>query len=178
MGNKVTHTKSKDAKETAPWLKRFLPPFQKVKKDLHRQLKEVHQSVSGSANGHQYRTKSCSASNRRTATATVQSGFPEQWWACALECYCYLRNVHDHMAVARQHMRTCWCEFRRIFDPVRSQSQPQAHLPKIRQGCINLANRSFRNLHGICIACGCGRGRVFRFCNYLYVLRVQPGEYD
>ena len=28
----------------------------------------------------------------------VQSGLPEDWWDCALECCCHLRNVHDKMA--------------------------------------------------------------------------------
>ena len=33
-----------------------------------------------------------------TATATVQSGRPDEWWDCATECCCYLRNVHDKLA--------------------------------------------------------------------------------
>ena len=33
-----------------------------------------------------------------TAIACVQSGLPEEWWNCAMECHCYLRNVHDKMA--------------------------------------------------------------------------------
>ena len=28
----------------------------------------------------------------------VQSGLPDEWWDCATECYCHLRNVHDKMA--------------------------------------------------------------------------------
>ena len=28
----------------------------------------------------------------------VQHGLPEEWWDCAMECYSYLRNVHDKMA--------------------------------------------------------------------------------
>ena len=30
-----------------------------------------------------------------TATAMVQSGVPCEWWDCAMECYCYFRNVRD-----------------------------------------------------------------------------------
>ena len=33
-----------------------------------------------------------------TATALVQGGPPEEWWDCPMECYCYLRNVHDKIA--------------------------------------------------------------------------------
>ena len=33
-----------------------------------------------------------------TATAMVQSGLPDQWWDCAMECSCNLRNEHDKMA--------------------------------------------------------------------------------
>ena len=36
-----------DAQETAPCLRRFLPPFQKLGRIFHRQFKGVHQSVSG-----------------------------------------------------------------------------------------------------------------------------------
>ena len=28
----------------------------------------------------------------------VHSDQPEEWWDCAMECSCYLRNVHDKMA--------------------------------------------------------------------------------
>ena len=30
-----------------------------------------------------------------TACALVQSGFIEDWWSEAMECYCFLRNVVD-----------------------------------------------------------------------------------
>ena len=33
-----------------------------------------------------------------TAVALTQSGLPEEWRDCVMECYCYLRNVHDKMA--------------------------------------------------------------------------------
>ena len=33
----------------------------------------------------------------QTAIALVQSGLPEEWWDCAMECCCYL-HVHDWMA--------------------------------------------------------------------------------
>ena len=32
------------------------------------------------------------------AIALVHSGLPEEWWDRAMECCCYLRNVHDKMA--------------------------------------------------------------------------------
>ena len=34
-----------------------------------------------------------------TAIALVQkNGLPEEWWDCAMECHCYLRNMRDTMA--------------------------------------------------------------------------------
>ena len=42
-----------------------------------------------------------------TTTATVQSGLPDQWWDCAVECYCHMRNVHDKTADDKT-----WCEKR------------------------------------------------------------------
>ena len=33
-----------------------------------------------------------------TATAMFQSGLPDEWWDCAMECHGYLRKVHDKMA--------------------------------------------------------------------------------
>ena len=36
-----------------------------------------------------------------TAIALGQSGPPEEWWDCAMECDYYLRNVHDKMAVGK-----------------------------------------------------------------------------
>ena len=33
-----------------------------------------------------------------TATAMVHRGLPEEWRDCAMECYCFLRDVHDKMA--------------------------------------------------------------------------------
>ena len=36
-----------------------------------------------------------------TAIALVRSGLPEEWWDCAIHCCCYLRNLHDKMAVGK-----------------------------------------------------------------------------
>ena len=33
-----------------------------------------------------------------TSAVQLQSGLDEQWWADSVECYCYLRNVHDLLA--------------------------------------------------------------------------------
>ena len=32
-----------------------------------------------------------------TAVALVQRGLPEEWWDCAMDCRCHLRNVHEKM---------------------------------------------------------------------------------
>ena len=34
----------------------------------------------------------------RTSLELVQRRLPEEWWCCAMECGCYLRNEHDNMA--------------------------------------------------------------------------------
>ena len=30
-----------------------------------------------------------------TSVVLLQSGLDEEWWADSMECYCYLRNIHD-----------------------------------------------------------------------------------
>ena len=40
--------------------------------------------------------KSLQQGERRNSCRT--GGLPEEWWDCAMECYCFLRNVHDKMA--------------------------------------------------------------------------------
>ena len=34
----------------------------------------------------------------KEGTARFQSGLPDQWWDCAMECCCHFPNVHDKMA--------------------------------------------------------------------------------
>ena len=42
------------------------------------------------------------------AAAMVQSGLPEHWWDSAMECGCFLRNVHDKMADGKtSHEKRC-----------------------------------------------------------------------
>ena len=36
-----------------------------------------------------------------TSAVLLQSGLNEKWWAASLECYCYLRNVQDLLAVGK-----------------------------------------------------------------------------
>ena len=33
--------------------------------------------------------------NEGTSAVLLQSGLDEKWWACSMECYCYLRNIQD-----------------------------------------------------------------------------------
>ena len=42
----------------------------------------------------------------------VQSGRPEEWWDCALECECYFENVYDKMADGKTaYSETCGVTF-------------------------------------------------------------------
>ena len=36
-----------------------------------------------------------------TSAVLLQSGLDEKWWADSMECYCYLRNVQDLLAVGK-----------------------------------------------------------------------------
>ena len=77
--------------------------------------------------------------------------------AVAMECYCYSRNVHDEMADGKTaYEKKLWRHIRWIFDPVRSQSQLQAHLFEKRgKSCINWSkNEASWNLHEIRTTCG------------------------
>ena len=31
-----------------------------------------------------------------TSAVLLQSGLTEEWWADSMECYCYLRNIHEN----------------------------------------------------------------------------------
>ena len=37
-------------------------------------------------------------SERRDHNRTCSKWLPEQWWDCAMGCFCYLRNLQDRMA--------------------------------------------------------------------------------
>ena len=58
---------------------------------------------------------------------------------CAMECYCYLRNVHDKTADGKTASENM---FGVQFDGALIPTSPS--LRKTRQGCINLVNRCFR----------------------------------
>ena len=36
--------------------------------------------------------------NKEQLSHSCKSGLPEEWWDCAMECCCYLRNEHDKTA--------------------------------------------------------------------------------
>ena len=69
-----------------------------------------------------------------TATAMFQSGLPEQWWDCAMERYCSLRNVHDKTADGKTDRQT--------------DRQTDAHGPNrsIRQNMCSTTWQSDNNL--------------------------------
>ena len=58
--------------------------------------------------------------------AVVHRGLAEERWRCAMDCYCYLRNVDSKMIDDNTaDEKTRCCTFSRMFDPVRSRRQLQ-----------------------------------------------------
>ena len=52
-----------------------------------------------------YCWKSGTQNKRREVCVLLQSGLDEKWWADSMECYCYLRNVHDLLADGENTLR-------------------------------------------------------------------------
>ena len=164
----VYNTKSKDARDTACCLRIFPPTFQKARKDLQRELKGVHQSVSGPAMDNYTNTHNISETNgiaeraaRRvnegTATAMVQSGLPVggtlRWNAIATCGTC-----KTGWPMARQQMRNMWCK---IEGPLIPFGATVSHKPvSSKYNHTNLTRRCWY-LHGISITRGWERVRRF-----------------
>ena len=53
-----------------------------------------------------------------TSAVLLQSGLDEKWWADSMECYCYLRNVQDHLSDGKTP-----CE-RRFGEPFQGPVNP------------------------------------------------------
>ena len=43
-----------------------------------------------------------------TSTSLLQSGLPEDWWQEAMECYCFLRCVHDQLDAGGDSSKTAF----------------------------------------------------------------------
>ena len=63
-----------------------------------------------------------------TATAMFQSSLPEVCWDCAMKCNGYLRKAHNKCPMTRHRMSKILSTLRCTFDPLRRQSQLQAHI--------------------------------------------------
>ena len=104
--------KTRDTSETMSFSQRSLPPWQKpdiIYTHGTDSSQEHSEACQDSQWNHDTSTPHRSETNgvaeravRRvkegTAVAVVQSGPPEEWWDCAMEYCCYLRNVHDKMS--------------------------------------------------------------------------------
>ena len=60
----------------------------------------------------------------------LQSGLDETWWADAMECYCYLRNVQDLLADGKT-----------LYDRRFGELNIILSLRKTSQGSINLVRK-------------------------------------
>ena len=110
--------KTKETSETMSCLQRVLSPSQKRETILTDNSQEFVGALPDlqwshdTSTPHRSETKWVERAVRRvrqgTAIAQVQSGLPEEWWDCAMECCCYLSNVHDKMADGTAFRETMW----------------------------------------------------------------------
>ena len=89
----------------------FSTSFTKTGNNLHRQVKTIYKTLAKIHNRiiiqapSSLRNERAERALRRakegTAVALTQSGLAEEWQDCAMECCCYLRNVHDTKACGK-----------------------------------------------------------------------------
>jgi len=101
-------TKTKSAEDTKAGFQRFLGPQQKVEHIYTDNSKEFKKATKELGMSHDTPTPHRPQTNgvaeravRRvkegTSCTLQQSGFAEAWWACAMMCYCFLRNIVDEL---------------------------------------------------------------------------------
>ncbi|MDP7560267.1 MAG: DNA cytosine methyltransferase, partial [Planctomycetota bacterium] len=99
-------TKTKNTEDTTAGFLRFLGPQQKAQHVYTDNSKEFRKSLKGLGISHDTATPHRPQTNgiaeravRRvkegTSCALQQSGFVEVWWAHAMMCFCFLRNIVD-----------------------------------------------------------------------------------
>ena len=92
----------------------------------------------------------------------VQRGLPDQWWDCAMECKCHLRDVHDKMADGKTAYEKIWFKFDGLWIPFGANvsCKPISSMDEARLRPLGKKDAS-RSLHEIYITCG--RRMVRRF---------------
>ena len=104
---------------------------------LHRQFKGVHKRVSGPSVDARHAMNGDGIAERDVRRAKkkeqpqrwFKAAFPMNGGHCAMECSCYLRNVHDKMAPSkRAYEKPLRCNICRTIDPVRSSTKLQTLL--------------------------------------------------
>ena len=97
--------KTKTCQETQKNLMKFLEPTRKPKVIYTDNSLEFGKSCEELSWNHCTSTPHRSETNaivRRvkggTSAVLLQSGLEEKWWADSMECYCYLRNIHDKLS--------------------------------------------------------------------------------
>ena len=99
-------SKTKNAHDTLKGFQKFLGPQTKAKHAYTDGSKEFEKALDEYEISHDTSTPHRPQTNgvaeravRRvkegTSCALTQSGWNEEWWAEAMACYCFLRNVHD-----------------------------------------------------------------------------------
>ena len=86
----------------------------------------------------------------------LQSGLDEKWWADSIECYCYLRSVHDLSSDGKTPCERRFGEpFRRPIIPFGSMIEYHPFSAKDQSGLHQFwLESSARNLPRICALCG------------------------
>ena len=80
-----------------------------------------------------------------TSSILVQSGLEENWWAEAMECYCYLRNVQDLLA---DDQTPCECRFNSPIDGPIFQTPP--YISKRPRWSASVRHKSLSwDIHGL-----------------------------
>ena len=104
--------KTKTSHETQKSCRKFLEPSQKPKEICTEKSLELEKSCEDPSWNCRTSTLHRSETNgiaeravRRvkegTSAVLLQSGLDEKWRVASLECYCYLRNVQDHLAYGK-----------------------------------------------------------------------------
>ena len=91
-------------------------------RNLERTYTDNAKSISKACQGLQWNhdTSTSSFRNERSGSRVIEVttvASPHEWWDCAIECYCPLRNVHDKMAEGKTAFENIgWAE-RQVKDP-------------------------------------------------------------
>ena len=72
-----------------------------------------------------------------TSAVLLQSGLDEKWWADSVECYCFLRNVHDLLGDdSEDHLRDRSFRSEQCLNIIPFCSRDKSRLHQIRNASI------------------------------------------